>query len=358
MDCLDAIMNDEMPIIDDPERTLKKKKDIAIPWTDKHRPKKLDDVTQQEDVIEMLRDTLTSGNLPHLLFHGGPGTGKTSTILAIARELFGTRLMKGRVIELNASDDRGIGAVRQKIITFAKETIGSSDPRYPCPPFKLIILDEADAMTKEAQSALRKVMESYSHITRFCFICNYINQIIGPITSRCAKFRFKPLDPYAMKSRLKDISKLENMKLKSKVIDVVIEISHGDMRKGIMLLQNLNYISDVTITPKHAYEIANVIPVTYLKKIWKKYITNTDKELHDIINVVRKFMKEGFSVINVLEQISILVIYDDDLSDIIKADISFLIGKTEKLLIDGANEYIQLLNVCSTIHQRNKLEKI
>src|SRR5690606_13947283 len=123
-----------------------------------------------------------------------PGSGKTSTILAIAMELFGPKKIKDRVIELNASDERGINVVRNKIVTFAKTAIGQSDPKFTCPPYKIIILDEADAMTIEAQSALRKTMEDNSGITRSCFICNYINQIIEPITSRCVKFRFKPLN--------------------------------------------------------------------------------------------------------------------------------------------------------------------
>jgi hypothetical protein len=125
--------------------------------------------------------------------YGAPGTGKTSSILALCNQLYGPERVNERVIELNASDERGINVVRGKIITFAKVAIGTKDPKYLCPPFKIIILDEADAMTKEAQAALRKVMEENSNITRFCFICNYINQIIEPINSRCVKIRFKPI---------------------------------------------------------------------------------------------------------------------------------------------------------------------
>src|SRR5207249_3198955 len=146
------------------------------------------------------------------------------------------------VIELNASDERGINVVRHKIVTFAKMAVGNADPNYPCPPFKIVILDEADAMTTEAQSALRKIMENSSNITRFCFICNYINQIIEPIASRCMKFRFKPINTISMINKLEVISKKEKLNINKEILKKIVIMSKGDMRRGIMTLQNLKYI--------------------------------------------------------------------------------------------------------------------
>ena len=213
-----------------------------IPWVEKYRPQCIDEVMYQYEVKKMLKEALNSDNLPHLLFYGPPGTGKTSTILAIAKELFGPNIYKQRVIELNASDERGINVVRNKIGRLAKMAIGTTDPDYPCPPYRIIILDEADAMTTEAQSALRKTMEDYSKITRFCFICNYINQIITPITSRCVKFRFKPLDNISMFEKMKTISVNENVDINDDCLEKIIDISDGDMRKSITFLQNIMYI--------------------------------------------------------------------------------------------------------------------
>ena len=177
-----------------------------------------------------------------MLFYGPPGTGKTSTILALAKELYGPEMFRTRVLELNASDERGISIVREKVKDFARMQLSNPPPhykdRYPCPPYKIIILDEADSMTQDAQSALRRTMETYSKITRFCLICNYVTRIIDPLASRCSKFRFKMLDQGNAKKRLEDIAQNENIQLENGVVDKVIECSEGDLRKAITFLQS------------------------------------------------------------------------------------------------------------------------
>ena len=188
--------------------------------------------------------TLTNSKLqlPHMLFYGPPGTGKTSTILALAKELYGPDMFRSRVLELNASDERGISIVREKIKDFARMQLSNPLPqyevRYPCPPYKIIILDEADSMTQDAQSALRRTMETYSKITRFCLICNYVTRIIDPLSSRCSKFRFKTLDQGNAKKRLEDIAENESVKMEVGAVDTLIKCSEGDLRRAITFLQS------------------------------------------------------------------------------------------------------------------------
>ena len=177
-----------------------------------------------------------------MLFYGPPGTGKTSTILALAKELYGPEMFRTRVLELNASDERGISIVREKVKDFARMQLSNPPPhykdKYPCPPYKIVILDEADSMTQDAQSALRRTMETYSKITRFCLICNYVTRIIDPLASRCSKFRFKSLDQGNAKKRLEDIANNENVKLEEGTVDTLIKCSEGDLRKAITFLQS------------------------------------------------------------------------------------------------------------------------
>ena len=338
-----------------PMKGLKNK----IPLVDKYRPKKLNDIVQQTEVVKVLKECLKTGKFPHMLFYGSSGTGKTSSILSFAMELYGPKIFGKRVIELNASDERGINVVRNKIITFAKSAVGNADPDYPCPPYKIIILDEADAMTMEAQSALRTVMESLSNITRFCFICNYINQIIDPIASRCMIFRFKSITDNIMMNKLEEIANKENFPIPKDVLEKIVELARGDIRSGIITLQYIKYIYDdqKMISVQDIYETTNYLPINVIQGVWTRCIENNNTSIKDIRRETVFLKQKGYSINAILNKLNILMIENDKLNDNQKSLIALHLANIEKKLIDGAEEYIQLLSALAYIQKifKNKI---
>ncbi|MHC1624990.1 MAG: replication factor C small subunit, partial [Methermicoccaceae archaeon] len=198
-------------------------------WVEKYRPTVLDDVVGQDAVVERLKAYVRTHNMPHLLFSGPPGVGKTASAICITRELFGDD-WESNFVELNASDERGINVVRDKIKTFARTAPMGAE-------FKIIFLDEADALTPDAQSALRRTMERYTRTCRFILSCNYSSKIIEPIQSRCAIYRFKLLSPEAIKERLSYIAKVEGLTVEKEAMDALVYIADGDMRRGVNSLQ-------------------------------------------------------------------------------------------------------------------------
>lgn len=223
----------------------------SLPWIEKYRPSSLDQILSHDEIISTLKTFVTNKCLPHLLFYGPPGNGKTSTIMAVANELYG-KYCEFMVMELNASDDRGIEVVRTKIKQFvtAKNTFfgGSQQTRQNI--FKLVILDETDAMTNDAQAILRKIVEEYTKNTRFCLICNNIKNISPALQSRCTRFRFSPISISDARTKIMNVVKQENITIDKSGVDTVIKRSKGDMRKVINNLQAVSMITS-KITEKH-----------------------------------------------------------------------------------------------------------
>ncbi|XP_055909778.1 replication factor C subunit 5 [Eupeodes corollae] len=221
-------------------------KTSRMPWVEKYRPAKLDDLISHDEIISTINRFIEKKQLPHLLFYGPPGTGKTSTILACAKQLYTPAQFKSMVLELNASDDRGINIVRGQILNFAStRTIFSGT-------FKLIILDEADAMTNDAQNALRRIIEKYTENVRFCVICNYLSKIIPAVQSRCTRFRFAPLSPEQILPRLDKIIESEGLTVTQDGKQALMVLSKGDMRKVLNVLQSTSMAFD-TVNEDNVY---------------------------------------------------------------------------------------------------------
>mmetsp|Transcript_20114 Transcript_20114/g.42108 ORF Transcript_20114/g.42108 Transcript_20114/m.42108 type:complete len:363 (+) Transcript_20114:69-1157(+) len=322
-----------------------------LPWVEKYRPKSLSTISHQTATVETLTSAVNTGNLPHLLFYGPPGTGKTTMALALARTLWGPRMYKNRVLEMNASDERGISIVRNKVKNFANLTVGKPTEEdlkdHPCPPFKLIILDESDTMTVDAQSALRRVIESHSRITRFCLICNYVTRIITPITSRCAKFRFQSLPEDAMRKRLRVICGGEKIMVEDDVIDKVISLSEGDMRSAVTTLQSCyNLTAGGNVSVKDVEEMTGKCPVDKVRGMYEQC---KKKNFEGMQNEVEDLVCSGYPGVEILKSLSTLIVSDPTLNDASKGRVCVKIGRSDKALIEGADETLQILNVGSEI---------
>jgi replication factor C subunit 2/4 len=307
-------------------------------WVEKYRPSKLSEISTQHNVIESLRNGIETKNIPHLIFHGGSGCGKTSTIIALAKELFGEKYYSKRVIELNASDERGINVVRDKIKMYAKQAVKIDDS---IPPWKIIILDEADTMTADSQFALRRIIEEYSKVTRFCFICNYHNKIIDPIISRCSLFCFKPIIDIDIFNKLKEISIVEKFDCSDILINKIVKISRGDLRKAINFLQKcFNSYSEV-YNDNILEEVSGILPSVIFNKLIKDIF---EKNLPEINKQIKSICLNGYSLVNQILLFHDFII-DSKLSSECKSNIILKIADVDQNLIKGCDEYIQFIRL-------------
>ena len=325
----------------------------APPSAARSRPKSVGEVSHQTEVVDSLRKSIEQKSLPHLIFYGPPGTGKTSTILAAARDLFGVDY-RSRVMELNASDERGIAMVRTKIKAFAQLAVGAKAEiagggKTP-PPYKLIVLDEADSMTTDAQSALRRTMETYSKVTRFCIICNYISRLIPPIASRCAKFRFKPLPQAAMVSRLTRIAGAEGVDIAPDALDELMRLTDGDMRRAIQMLQSLHQLHGGRIEAQAVRDISGALSETHLQRAWRACHQNSFDAVQALVD---ELLADGYPAAQMASQLLEALLTDgatpQRLSSLQKGKIALQLAETDKALTDGADEYLQLTNLLAFV---------
>jgi replication factor C subunit 3/5 len=257
--------------------------DINIPLTEKYRPKTLSDIISQENTIKIIKECIKQDKLPHMLFYGPPGTGKTSTILAISRTYFGDSY-KSMILELNGSDDRGLNVIRSQIKTFAKiKNISNDKP-------KIVILDEADSLTIDAQFALRRVIEKYTRNVRFCLICNYLNKVISAVQSRCMIFKFSTIGIKNSIKKIKDIMESEKiMGINNNTIEKICNYSEGDFRKVLNLIQQRNFDDNFIIEYFYHVKIDNYNICYHLLKNPKSF-----NETLTIFNKINEEYKINF----------------------------------------------------------------
>ncbi|MBU5557701.1 MAG: replication factor C small subunit [Candidatus Aenigmatarchaeota archaeon] len=299
-------------------------------WTEKYRPLEWDQIVGQKPVVERLRAFVAAGRLPHLLFAGPPGCGKSTAALVLAHKLFGQH-WRANFLETNASDERGIATIRVKIKDFART-------RAVAGPFKLIFLDEADALTAEAQAALRRIMETYASSCRFCLSVNYSNRIIPAIQSRCATLRFRALTTNDIAARLTSIAQHEGLDITEAGLNAICEQAEGDMRKAINILQAAASVSK-SVTDSAVYAVAAAARPEEIRNMLEAALAGKLHEARKLL--LELLLGRGMSGEDIIRSIN-REAWTLDVSDKVRARILSLTGEYGWRVDAGGEPSIQI----------------
>jgi len=300
-------------------------------WTEKYRPHTLDEIIDQDEIVARLKSFVKAKNVPHCIFAGPPGTGKTTAALCLAHDLYGENYRE-YIMELNASDERGINVVRETVKTFARtKPMGEVT-------FKLLILDEADNMTDDAQQALRRTMERYTETARFILIANYSGKIIEPIQSRCAPFRFTYLPAEAVAKRIRYICEKENVEITDDGVETILELSGGDLRKTLNILQTAASTGK-TITADLVYAVVGKANPADIRDMM---LTALSGDFLNARNKLRELTRKyGLAGTDIIRQIH-SEIFRLNIPDAWKVKLADVIGEIDYRLVRGATEEVQL----------------
>ncbi|MDD5253557.1 MAG: replication factor C small subunit [Candidatus Nanoarchaeia archaeon] len=301
-------------------------------WTEKYRPKTFGDIKGQDKIVERIKAMVENKNIPHLLFSGPAGIGKTSLALVVARELYKGENWRENLLELNASDERGIDVIRNTIKDFARtKALGNV-------PFKLIYLDESDSLTKEAQHALRRTMENFTNNARFILSCNYASKLIDPIHSRCSVFHFKPLLRKDIENYVKFIAKSEGLKIGEGVIDALYNSTEGDVRRIVNILQSCSALTN-NITEEVIYSVVSAARPKEIKMILEETLKGNFISARE--RLLEVMLQHGLSGLDVIKQIQkeLISLKIDDRK---KMDMIEVCGEIEFRMVEGSDEFLQL----------------